>query len=68
MEINNITLTKMKFLLNEEGVWVAKIQVGAYAEEEHDEEELHVGGDDEFVNMFEKPLVTSFFEDAGTSS
>jgi len=32
----------MKFLLNEEGVWVTKIQVGAYAEEEHDEEELHV--------------------------
>jgi hypothetical protein len=42
--------------------------VGAYVEEEHDEEESHVGGDDEFVNMFEKPLVTSFFEDAGTSS
>jgi hypothetical protein len=61
VEINNITLTKMKFLLNEEGVWVTKIQVGAYAEEEHDEEELHVGGDDEFVNMFEKPLITSFF-------
>lgn len=39
MEINNITLTKMKFLLNEEGVWVTKIQVGAYVEEEHDEED-----------------------------
>jgi len=61
MEINNLTLTKMKFLLNEEGVWVAKIQVGTYVEEEHDEEELHVSGDDEFVNMFKKPLITLFF-------
>lgn len=69
MEINNLTLTKMKFLLNEEGVWVAKIQVGTYVEEEHDEEELHVSGDDEFVNMFKKPLITLFFfEDAGTNS
>ena len=63
MKINNITLIKIKFVLNEESVWVAKTQK-AYAEEEHDkkeEEELHVCGDDEFVNMFEMPLTTSFF-------
>ena len=44
-------------------------QVGARAEEEHDEEEKpHVGGDDEFADMFETPPTTSSFKNASTSS
>jgi hypothetical protein len=69
LEINHKTLTKMKFVLNKEGVWVTTDQVGARAEEEHDEEEKpHVGGDDEFADMFETPPTTSSSKNASTSS
>jgi hypothetical protein len=39
MEIDNITLTKMKYVLNEDGAWVSRDQNGVHAEEVHDEEE-----------------------------
>lgn len=39
MEIDNITPTKMKYVLNEDGVWVSRDQNGVHAEEVHDEEE-----------------------------
>jgi hypothetical protein len=39
MEIDNITPTKMKYVLNEDGAWVSRDQNGVHAEEVHDEEE-----------------------------
>jgi hypothetical protein len=39
MEIDNITPTKMKYVLNEYGAWVSRDQNGVHAEEVHDEEE-----------------------------
>ena len=59
----------MKFVLIEEGGRVTRDQVEAHAEEEHDEEEeLHVSGDNEFVDMFETPPTTSSSKDASTCS
>ena len=54
----------MKFVLNKEGIWVTTNQVGARAEEE----KPHVGGDDEFADMFETPPTTSSSKNASTSS
>jgi hypothetical protein len=39
MEINNMTLTKMKYILNKDDAWVSKDQIGIHVEEEHDVEE-----------------------------
>jgi hypothetical protein len=39
MEIDNRTLTKMKYVLNDDGVWVPKDQMQAHVEEKHDEKE-----------------------------
>jgi len=61
LEIDHKTLTKMKFILNEDGVWVAREQIGVHVDEEHKEKhEQPTGGNDEFVNMFATPPTTSF--------
>jgi hypothetical protein len=39
MEIDNRTLTEMKYVLNEDGAWVFRDHIGVYVEEEHEEEE-----------------------------
>ena len=39
MEIDNRTLTKMKYVLNDDGIWVPKDQMQAHVEEKHDEKE-----------------------------
>ena len=68
MEIDNITLTKMKYVLNENDAWVSRDQIGFYAEEVHNEEEKwRVGSDDKFKVMFESPLPISLPEKASTS-
>ena len=59
-EIDNTTLTRMKYVLNENGEWIQGHQEGAHAEEEHvsAEEEENVAedqGEDEFTNLFESP-------------
>jgi hypothetical protein len=36
IQINNKTFTKMKYMLNEDGVWVPTDQRGAHVEEEND--------------------------------
>lgn len=36
IQINNKTFTKMKYMLNEDGVWVLTDQRGAHVEEEND--------------------------------
>jgi len=69
LTIDRRTLTKMKFVLNKEGVWVPKYQVKAHAEENHDKkEEKHINGDDEFVDVFATSPTTSSFKYFGTSS
>jgi len=64
LEIDNRTLTKMNFFLNEDGTWVPKDQA---CKEEHDEKDEQVG-DDEFANMFETPPPASFPKDVGANS
>jgi hypothetical protein len=64
LEIDNSSLTKMKFFLNEDDAWVPKDQT---CKEEHDEKDGQVG-DDEFANMFETPPSASFPKDVGTNS
>ncbi|KAF9663445.1 hypothetical protein SADUNF_Sadunf17G0050800 [Salix dunnii] len=59
-EIDTTTLTRMKYVLNENGEWIQGHQEGAHAEEEHvsAEEEENVAkdqGEDEFTNLFESP-------------
>ena len=69
MEIDNITLSKMKYMLNEDGVWVSKDQTGAHDKEENDkEEEQCVGSDVEFETMFKIPPPASSPEEATTST
>ncbi|KAF9682512.1 hypothetical protein SADUNF_Sadunf05G0116600 [Salix dunnii] len=55
-EIDTTTLTRMKYVLNENGEWIQGHQEGAHAEEEHvsAEEEENVA-EDEFTNLFESP-------------
>jgi len=64
MEINNKTLTNMKFLLNDYGVWVSRDQIGVHVEEE----QQHGGSDNEFEIMFETPPMISSFKKVGTST
>jgi len=64
IEINNKTFTKMKYMLNEDGVWVPTDQRGAHVEEENDaeKEKKHIiGSDDKFKAMFETSPITSSF-------
>jgi len=73
LEIDHKTLIKMKFVLNDKGVWLPKDQISVHAEEEHREEEEEkekeeIGGDNEFINMFAMPPPTSSFKDVATSS
>lgn len=68
LEIDHKTLTKMKFVLNNEGAQVLKDQMGVQDEEEHGEEEEEFGVDNEFINMFEMSHITSSFEDIGSNS
>jgi hypothetical protein len=63
LEIDHQTLTKMKLVWNDEGVWALKDQVEAHDEEE----EEHFSSDGEFVNVFATPPTTFSFEDVGTS-
>jgi hypothetical protein len=65
LEIDNTTLTNIKFFLNENGAWVPKNQVG---EENNDKEDKKQVGDDEFGNVFETPPPASSPENVGTSS
>jgi len=69
MEIDNITLTKMKYVLNKNGACVSRDQIGVHAEEVHDEEEKwRVSSDEKFEATFESPLPTSLPEEASTST
>jgi hypothetical protein len=36
MKIDNRILTKMKYVLNEDGAWVSKDRIRVHAKEEHD--------------------------------
>ena len=56
-EINNTTLIRMKYVLNEHGEWIQGHQEGAHAEEEHEEEDnvAEDQGEDEFTHLFESP-------------
>lgn len=54
MKIDNRILTKMKYVLNEDGAWVSKDHIRVHAKEEHDEEKEHnVGRIEEIKAMFE---------------
>jgi len=68
MEIDNRTLTKMKYVFNEDGVWVFRDHLGVYVEEEHEEEEQCEGNDDEIEAMFETPLLVLSPKVASSSS
>ena len=59
------TLTKIKFILNEDGAWVLKDKIN---KEERDEEDEQQVGDDEFANIFKTPPLSSSPKDVGTSS
>jgi len=39
MKIDNITLTKMKYVLNKDGAWVSRDQNEVHAEEVHNKKE-----------------------------
>ena len=65
LEIDNKTLTKIKFILNKDGVWVPKDQIKEEVRDEEDEQQV---GDDEFGNVFETPPLSSSPKDVGTSS
>jgi hypothetical protein len=65
----NVTLTKIKYILNEDGVWVLKDQIRIHTKEEHDvEEEEHVGSNDVLAAMFETPPTAFLLEKAFTST
>lgn len=68
LKIDHRTLTKIKFVLNEESVQVLKNQVEDHDEKTHDEEEeQHISGDYKFVDILVTPLRASSSEDVGTS-
>jgi hypothetical protein len=59
----------MGYVLTNDGAWMSKDQIGAHVEEEHvEEEKQNIGGDAEFVDMFETPPRASSSKDVGTSS
>jgi hypothetical protein len=69
MEIDTMTLNKMGYVLTNDGAWMSKDQIGAHVEEEHvEEEKQNIGGDAEFVDMFETSPRASSSKDVGTSS
>jgi len=69
MEIDNKTLTKMKYVLNDNSAWVSKDQLGMHAKEKHDvEEKEHVGSDNELEAMFETAPTPSSLKKPSTST
>lgn len=59
----------MKYVLYKDGAQVLKNQMGAYAQEEHDEkEEQNMNNDNGFEAMFETPRLVSSLEKASTST
>lgn len=64
MEINNRTLTKINFLLNDHGVWVSRDQIGVHVEEE----QQRGGSDDKFEIIFETTPKIFSFKKVGTST
>ena len=64
----NRTLTKMKYVFNEDGAWVFRDHLGVYVKEEHEEEEQYEGNNDEIEAMFKTPLPVLSPEVASSSS
>lgn len=68
-KIDNMSLTKMKYVLYNDGAQVLKNQMGAHAQEEHDEkEEQNISNENGFEAMFETTPFVSSLEMASTST
>lgn len=61
MKIDNKTLTKIKFILNEDDAWVSRTQIAIYAEDD----EQHGSSDDEFEVIFKTASTPSSHEHDG---